>query len=533
MTLADQVTEIEQRIERTGIGLRDALSVIDATFDEQMSRLDHSSPYEAFSGLNALIDRTVHGARIERFAPRAGLRRFHTFEIHTEEGEVLGYLNMLHLQRPIPCYYLVYVEVMPSFRGLGFGTRIMNAYMRFLSDEKAVGLLDNIIPSGEPAFEMYTRLGWKALADYMEGDLSAGGPAHQLGTYMIFVPDSVGERRVKEHLTDILLKLSRKRPVIDMHDNDDMVGRTIEEFRSVYRSLARLFRDELASAGSPPLLMRFMFTRLTTKLIGFRRRIATLIGYTGGESLQQITFPDEVLGLPIQPYSLWDLDREDAGTWGDHELLRSLPRELKEDPTAFIEALPWYDRPYLRNWIKRSGGHLPSSLTIGDLLDCDFDPTKLKEFHHGGADYIFERISFLSLSSFIKKRNFLMKVEKFVSGTLFQKARAKVNPILLIIRDRGNTYILRRKLAGIHSQEALDQLRTVPYLRDLNQAVGLDRSVRSTIKEVEDALRKGLPAGFRHEINEITYFVPWHIEENLPAVSVDIAGISLGTIWIS
>ena len=94
MTLADQVAEIGNRIERTGIRIKDALAVIDVTFDDL---LHASSPYEAFAGLNTLIDRTVHGATIERFRPRKGTSRFHTLEIHTEEGEILGYLNMLRL----------------------------------------------------------------------------------------------------------------------------------------------------------------------------------------------------------------------------------------------------------------------------------------------------------------------------------------------------------------------------------------------------------------------------------------------------
>ena len=151
MTLADQVAEIGERIERTGIRLKEALSMIDVTFDDQMNRLEVSSPYEAFRGLNTLIDRTVRGARIERLYPRDGIRRFHTLEIHTEEGEIIGHLNMMGMKRPIPCYYLVYVEVMPSFRGLGLGNRILSAFMTFLTDEGAVGLLDNIIQADEPS----------------------------------------------------------------------------------------------------------------------------------------------------------------------------------------------------------------------------------------------------------------------------------------------------------------------------------------------------------------------------------------------
>jgi GNAT superfamily N-acetyltransferase len=527
MTLSDQVAEIGNRIERTGIRIKEALSVIDATFDDQMSRLHASSPYEAFTGLNTLIDRTVHGARIESFGPRKGTSRFHTLEIHTEEGEILGYLNMLHLKRPLPCYYLVYVEVMPSFRGLGLGSRILSAFMGFLKDEGAVGLLDNIIPADEPSYEMYRRVGWKVLAEYVENDVS-----DELATYMIFIPDSVRSSLLKEDLVRILLSLKKRRAVIDMHYNVDMVKRTIEEFVSIYRALVQLFHDELASGASPPLL-RFMFTRLTTKLIGFHRRITTLIGYTGGESLQQLSFSDDVLGLPIQPYSLWNLAGEDAGAWGDHEVLRGLPHDLKEEPTFFIESLPLYKRPYVSDWMKKTGAHPCAPLTIGDLLDCGLDPTRLREFHHEGVDYIFERIAPLLFSSLLKKRDFLRRVEQVVSGVRFRQAIGQVNPILLIFRDRGNTYVLRRKLGGVHSQEALDQLMTMPHLKELNRAVRIDTAVTGTIKDARDFLRKEFASSFRREIDELTYFVPWDIEQNFPRVTVDVSGISLNTLWIS
>jgi len=524
MTLTDQVAEIGNRIERTGIRIKEALSVIDVTFDD---RLHASSPYEAFAGLNMLIDRTVHGARIERFRPRKGTSRFHTLEIHTEEGEILGYLNLLHLKRPLPCYYLVYVEVMPSFRGLGLGSRILSAFMGFLKNEGAVGLLDNIIPADEPAYEMYRHLGWRVLAEYM-----GNGISDELATFMVFIPDSVQSSHLKGDLARILVSLEKRRAVIDMHDNEDMVRRTIDEFRSIYGALLQLFHDDLASGASPPLL-RFMFTRLTTKLIGFRRRITTLIGYTGGESLQQLSFSDDVLNLPIQPYSLWNLAGEDAGVWGDHEVLRVLPHDLREEPTFFIESLPLYKRPYLSDWMKKTGTQPSAPLTIGDLLDCGLDPTRLREFHQEGEDYIFERISPLFFSSLIKKRDFLRKVEKSVSGARFRRAIGRVNPILLIVRDRGNTYVLRRKLGGVHSQEALDQLMTMPHLKELNRAVGIDTALTSTIKDARDFLRKEFASSFRREIDELTYFVPWDIEQNLPRVTVDVSGISVNTLWIS
>lgn len=526
MRLSDQVAEIGERIEKTGIRLKDALSVIDMTFDDQLERLDLSSPYAAFAGLNTLMDRAVKGAKVERFHVLDGGRRFHTLEIHTEEGETLGSLNMLHLRKPISCYYLVYVEVMPSFRRLGLGNKILSAYMRFLKDEGAVGLLDNIIPREEPSYAMYTRLGWRVLADIVEHDRSG-----EIGTRMVYVPDSVPARDLEEKLQELLLKLEKKRPVIDIRDNEDMVRKTIGEFRSIYRALLRLFHEELESGVSQPL-MGFMFTRLATKLIGFQRRISALIGYTGGEALAQISL-SEVIDLPIQAYSLWNLEEEDAGVWGDNEVLRCLPSELKEEPTFFIEDLHVYQRPYLQNWLQRRHDGLPKQLRVGDLLDCGFDPTRLREFHHQGVDYIFERISPLFFPVLMNRRSFLKKVEKELWGGRFCGALVNVNPILLIFRDRGNTYILRRKVEGIHSQEALDQLKSVHRLKDLNSAVAVDRAIKNTVKEIKDSLKKKYGSGLRQEIDELTIFVPWYIEENSPKLQVDISRVSLGSVWIA
>jgi phytoene dehydrogenase-like protein len=93
--------------------------------------------------------------------------------------------------------------------------------------------------------------------------------------------------------------------------------------------------------------------------------------------------------------------------------------------------------------------------------------------------------------------------------------------------------VLRRKLGGVHSQEALDQLITMPHLKELNRAVGIDTALTSTIKDARDFLRKEFAPRFRREIDELTYFVPWDVERNLPSVTVDVSGISLNTLWIS
>jgi hypothetical protein len=83
-----------------------------------------------------------------------------------------------------------------------------------------------------------------------------------------------------------------------------------------------------------------MFTRFVTKVLGFRRRIAELLGYTGGESLEQIAISDQIKDLPIQPCSLWAPKEGEAQIWGDEEIIRDLPPELKREPGRYIEDLP-------------------------------------------------------------------------------------------------------------------------------------------------------------------------------------------------
>jgi hypothetical protein len=94
-------------------------------------------------------------------------------------------------------------------------------------------------------------------------------------------------------------------------------------------------------------------------------------------------------------------------------------------------------------------------------------------------------------------------------------------------------YALRRQVQGVHSQEALDQLKTIPHLRNLNSAVGVTRCIQNVIKETEKSLKKRFHSQFKREIEELAYFIPWDIELNTPAIRVDISGISLDTVWLA
>ena len=70
---------------------------------------------DLFENLSGLVDETVSGAKIDRLRSDRSNSGFKVFEINSDTGENLGRLNMLYLNKPIPCYYLVYVEVAAPF----------------------------------------------------------------------------------------------------------------------------------------------------------------------------------------------------------------------------------------------------------------------------------------------------------------------------------------------------------------------------------------------------------------------------------
>lgn len=525
--MKSEVSGISEKIKKSQIGLKDTLAVIDMTLEDHRDESGGGFPYDVFEGLHDLMDRTVRGTKIERFKPKEGHPLFHTFEIHANRGDILGYLNTIYLRKPLPCYYLVYVEVFPHFRGRGLGNKILQSFKKFVENAGAVGLLDNIILPEEPTYNIYTNLGWKRIEDLI-GDSPINGEGH----YMVFLPTSCKIPDLKERLIKLLFKVKKKRPVIDMHDNESMVKRTIAEFRSVYGALEHLFEMELSTGTSTPF-MCFMFTKFVTKVLGFRRRIATLIGYTGGESLEQISISDRIKVLPIQPYSLWGSEENRAEIWGEDGIIRSLPEQLKKEPTLCIEALPLYRRPYLLSWMRKKGIEQSHSMKISDLLELEFDPTKLREFRHEEVDYIFERISPLFLPSIEKKIKWLKRMADPLSRIRFHKATLQTNPPLAIIKERGNVYILRKKVKGIHLEEALDQLRTAPHLTGMNRAVGIDHVLVSTINEIKGWVKKRSHPGSCEEIEDLTFFIPWELGKNIPRIHVDISGVSLDRLWIA
>lgn len=510
------------------LGLNERLALIGLV--EEGLRLGSSdSPVisDLFGQLWELVDRTVSGAKIGRFTSVKESGGFQAFEINAESGENLAGLHMLYMKKPLPCYYLVYVEVAPPFRNRGLGNMIVSAFKDFLDEKSALGLLDNIIPKDDPTYDIYAKQDWRPVA----ADMNPGANDAD-GMYMMYVPPSLRDRDLREPVRKLLHHLKRKRAAIDMRENEYMVRNTIEEFKDLYRALTEYFSGDLRGEETDPVVC-FMFTRFVTKLLGFSHKIPQLIGYTGGESLRQLALDPEVAELPIKSYAPRGLASNPAFFAGDKELWLKLPEVLKKHPARMIESLSNYRRPKLVQWLKSRNLSSSDTLTIGDLMDIGFDPTRLKEITVDGKDYIFERVQARLLPKIEADMETLDRLAAANPGERIKHAELKINPPLLVIRDRGNGYVLRRKVEGIHWEEAVEQLQTDPDLRDMNQSVKVDRIVRSTVNRARDYLARIDDPGVADLADRTAYFVSWDLEANRPQITVDFAGSFLRTIWIA
>lgn len=516
------------RAEEKRLNLNERLALI-SLIDEstRAGSSDAAIVSDLFTELGDLLETTVSGAKIDRLVSDHSENGFKVLEINAETGENLGRLNMLYLKKPIPCYYLVYVEVAPPFRKKGLGNRILMAFRDFLIEKSAVGILDNIIPEDDPTYDIYLKLNWTP-AEALTGTAASGGD----GVYMVFVPPALEGRDFKDPLIRLIHHLKRKRASIDMRDNELMVKRTIDEFKDLYSALVAYFEVEMRR-GENDSFMRFMFTRFVTKLLGFRRRISELLGYTGGESLEQIVLDSEIRSLPVQSYAPRDLAGIPSFVRGDKEWWLHLPEALKTNPARVIESLPNYRRPSLTLWKESKNVSPNEGLTIGDLLDLGFDPTRLKEITIDGRDYIFERLQARMFAKLERKQELMERITLEAAGARVKHAALAVNPPLLVIRDRGNGYVLRRKVEGIHWEEAVEQLQTCAALRNLNASMKLDKLVLATVRKTQDWLKARTTKEEENLLDNFTYFVSWHINSNQPKLVVDFSGTFLDSIWIA
>jgi len=510
------------------LNLSERLSLV-ALIDEGMRRGLAEAPVSAdlFDNLWELVGATAKGGRINRLKFTDSQNGFQMFEIKAETGENLARLNMIYLKKPISCYYLVYVEVAAPFRRKGLGHQILKSFADFLTEKSAVGILDNIIPQEDPTNDVYLKQSWIPVEKII-GDLMF----YRDNNYMVFIPPQLKGRDLKQPVLKLMYHLKRKRAVIDIRENETMVKKTLNEFRELYQALMTYFHSELEGAQSS-VFMRFLFTRFVTKFISFRRRIGDLVGYTGGESTEQIVLDTRIDKLQVKSYAPRDLAKEDAVVIGALGLLSKIPEDLKQKPAQVIESLPNYRRPNFLLWLEKNHKTYEDTLTLGDLMDLGFDPTRLKEIEIDNKTFIFERVQVRQIDILQERGELLTRISNEMPNTKIKSAQLKTNPILLIIRDRGNGYVLRRKIDAIHWEEAIEQLQSNPKLKSVNEAVKLDRIIMETVKTAATTISQKLGVEREMVIDQLSPFVSWDLENNRPKMVVDFAFSYVETVWIS
>ena len=511
------------------LGANDRLGLI-SLIDEGMRLGAEDGPIvpDLFNDLWGLIDVTVKGCKIDPFEPEDSKSPFKAFGLTAESGESLGRLNMLYLKKPVPCYYLVYVEVAAPYRRQGLGHRIIKHFKDFLEQKSALGLLDNIIPVDDPTYDLYQKHGWMPVGEFL------GVKNHE--GYMIYVPERIRSRRknLNKSVIRLLHHLKRKRPAIDMRDNEAMVGQTIGEFKDLYAALMTYFAAEIEE-NQPTPLMRFMFTRYVTKLIAFRRRISQLIGYTGGESLEQVKLVPQIAAMEIKSYAPKELTNQlpPETEYYYRDRVPDLPEKLLEQPAPHIEALPNYRRPSLNVWLREKERDYQSPLTLGDLMELGFDPTRLKELDLDGEEYIFERIQARLVPELMEKKNLLGQAAVSMAGLKVRNANLYTNPPLMALKNRGNAYILRRKVKGIHWEEAIEQLQLSPSLMRMNNTMKLDLLIRGTVRTAMEKTAVKLDLDPQILKEKIACFVSWDLENNQPKLVADFTGTFIESVWLA
>ena len=166
-------------------------------------------------------------------------------------------------------------------------------------------------------------------------------------------------------------------------------------------------------------------------------------------------------------------------------------------------------------------------------MDLGFDPTRLKEITIDHEDFIFERIQARQLPALEKKKEILERLTSEVRGIKVRYAQLRANPPLLAIRDRGNAYVLRRKVAGIHWEEATEQIQGSLQLKSLNASMKIDRLVIATVREASEKIVEHLGVEKETLTNLLTLFVSWDLKKNQPKLMVDFSGTFLESVWVA
>lgn len=94
-------------------------------------------------------------------------------------------------------------------------------------------------------------------------------------------------------------------------------------------------------------------------------------------------------------------------------------------------------------------------------------------------------------------------------------------------------YVLRRKVGGIHWEEAMEQLQISPSLKIMNASVKIDRLIRRTVGSVNEMISERLDLRRETVADLLTCFVSWNLKTNQPKLFIDCTGTYLESVWIA
>jgi hypothetical protein len=93
--------------------------------------------------------------------------------------------------------------------------------------------------------------------------------------------------------------------------------------------------------------------------------------------------------------------------------------------------------------------------------------------------------------------------------------------------------VLRRKINGIHWEEAVEQLQTSPHLKDINTSIRLDRLICATVSKAKEIIEDQLGLGDETLSDILASFVSWDLKTNKPKLMIDSEGVFLESVWMA
>ncbi|MCR4312101.1 MAG: GNAT family N-acetyltransferase [Candidatus Uhrbacteria bacterium] len=87
--------------------------------------------------------------------------RKHRLKLLDSKGELAGFAEMVYFGKPVPMYYLEYMQINESHRGKGYGGELIEQVNAFIKDKGKMGLLVNAIEEDKASHDMYLAHGWR------------------------------------------------------------------------------------------------------------------------------------------------------------------------------------------------------------------------------------------------------------------------------------------------------------------------------------------------------------------------------------